>query len=98
MIIILSDFFNGNGFIQLVGIIAGILTSISMLPQVIKTFKEKSSEDLSIVMLLILVGGIACWIYYGILRKDLPIIFTNAFSLLVNITLVILHIKYKDKK
>ena len=77
------------------GILAGVLTSVSMLPQVIKIAREKKAEDVSMVMLIILLCGIILWIVYGILRKDLPIIFTNAFSLLINIILIVLRIKFK---
>jgi MtN3 and saliva related transmembrane protein len=49
-------------------------------------------------MMLVLSKGIILWIVYGIKKNDLPIIATNAFSLLVNITMVILGIKYKKKK
>lgn len=89
------DFFRHIGLTTIVGILAGILTAISMLPQLIKTLKKKKSEEISVLMLVILNTGIATWIYYGILRKDDPIIFTNAFSFLVNFTLLIFHFKYK---
>ncbi len=89
------DFFRHISFVNIVGIVAGIFTSVSMLPQLIKTFKKKKSEEISVLMLLVLDTGIAAWIYYGILRKDDPIIFTNAFSLLINFSLLILHFKYK---
>jgi len=82
---------------QWVGIIAGVLTATSMLPQVIKVFKEKKAENISLLMVLVLIGGVGLWIVYGIMRKDLPIIATNAFSLLVNLLLMVLRIKYKQK-
>lgn len=94
----MKEFFNGPGFIQTVGIIAGIFTSAAMLPQVIKTFKEKKAKDVSLVMILVLMTGIGFWIYYGILRKDAPIIYTNCFSFLVNAVLLFLHWKYEEKK
>lgn len=80
---------------QLIGLAAGILTATSLLPQVIKTFKEKKAEDVSLLMLLVLLGGLILWIVYGVKKNDLPIIATNCFSLLVNITMVVLRIKYK---
>lgn len=80
---------------QLIGLAAGILTASSLLPQVIKTLKEKKAEDVSLVMLIILQAGLILWIVYGIKRSDLPIIATNSFSLLVNIVMVVLRIKYK---
>ena len=80
---------------QGIGIAAGICTATSLIPQVIKTIKEKKAEDVSLITLLVLGMGIALWIVYGIKRDDMPIIATNSFSLLVNITMVVLRIKYK---
>ena len=79
------------------GIAAGILTSISLLPQVIKILKEKEAEDVSLVMLIILILGLSLWIAYGILRSDIPIIATNCFSILLNLTLIILRVKYAKR-
>ena len=81
-----------------VGIGAGICTGISMLPQLIKIIREKKAEDISYFMLIILMTGLVGWIWYGILKKDAPIIFTNAFSLLVNLLIIIFSAKYKKSK
>lgn len=80
---------------QIVGIVAGIFTAMSLLPQAIKIIKEKKAEDVSIVMLLVLMTGVSLWIYYGVLRDDMPIIVTNSFSLLLNFITLFLRIKYK---
>lgn len=84
-------------YIQFVGIGAGILTAVSMLPQLIKTFKEKKVQNLSLVMILTVMSGIGCWVWYGFLRNDLPIIFTNCFSFLLNTILLFFRFKYADK-
>ena len=83
---------------QLVGIAAGVLTAGSMLPQLIKIIKEKKAEDVSLIMLLVLISGISLWVVYGFMRDDIPIIATNSFSLLVNITTVILRLRYSKSK
>ncbi|MGZ3838325.1 MAG: SemiSWEET family sugar transporter [Flavisolibacter sp.] len=80
---------------QVIGLAAGVLTAISLLPQVIKTLKEKKAEDISLVMLLVLQAGLILWILYGIKRQDLPIIATNSLSLLINILMVILRVRYR---
>jgi MtN3 and saliva related transmembrane protein len=80
---------------QTIGLAAGVCTAISLVPQVIKTIKEKQAEDVSLIMLLVLGTGLALWIIYGIKRSDLPIVATNSFSLLVNITMVVLRLRYK---
>jgi len=79
---------------QIIGLAAGVLTASSMIPQVVKTLKEKKAEDVSLVMLVVLLSGIILWIIYGIKRDDMPIIATNSFSLLVNVTMIVLRIKY----
>ena len=78
-----------------VGIAAGILTAVSMLPQLVKIVREKKAEAISYFMLVILLAGIGGWIWYGILKNDYPIIFTNIFSFVVNSTIVIFSVKYK---
>ena len=83
---------------QIIGLAAGICTACSLLPQVLKTWKEKKAEDVSLLMLFILQGGLILWIVYGIKREDLPIVATNSFSLLVNIIMVILRIRYKREE
>jgi MtN3 and saliva related transmembrane protein len=81
--------------IFLIGIIAGVLTAISLLPQLIKILKEKKAEDVSIWMLVILLAGLGCWIVYGFMKEDLPIMITNSFSFIVNSAIVFLRFKYK---
>ncbi len=79
---------------QIIGLAAGVFTATSLIPQVIKTMKEKKAENVSLVMLLVLLAGLILWVVYGIKRTDWPIIITNCFSLLVNITMIILRVKY----
>lgn len=79
---------------QVTGFIAGIFTGVSLLPQLLKIIKEKKTEDISTWMLLILMGGLILWIVYGILINNWPIIITNAFSLLVNIVILVLRHKF----
>ncbi|HEY9363705.1 MAG TPA: SemiSWEET transporter [Chitinophagaceae bacterium] len=84
-------------FPQLIGITAGICTSISLVPQLIKMIRKKQVEEISLFMLLILFTGLALWVYYGILKIDWPIIVTNSFSFLLNGIMIVLRIKYKRK-
>jgi MtN3 and saliva related transmembrane protein len=83
---------------QIIGIAAGVLTSTSMLPQLVKLVKEKKADAISPVMLIILICGLALWTWYGVMLNDLPIILTNAFSLLVNVTMLTLRQIYTSKK
>lgn len=78
------------------GIIAGILTSISMVPQLIKVIREKDVENLSPSMITVLLIGVSLWAAYGILLEEWPIILSNGFSVLVNATLLTCYWRYKD--
>lgn len=77
---------------EYIGLVAGIITSSSLIPQLVKTIKEKKAEGVSVIMFLVLLAGTSMWIYYGVLRNDMPIIITNAFSCLLNIAM--LSLKY----
>jgi MtN3 and saliva related transmembrane protein len=87
-----------NNIVLIIGIVAGILTASSMLPQVFKTLKTKKAEHVSPLMLIFLICGVGLWCFYGILKNDLPIILTNGFSVLVNIVMLFLRWRYKANK
>ena len=82
-------------YTTIVGLVASIATGTSLLPQLIKIIKEKESESVSLLMLLVLFVGLAGWVYYGILKEDWIIIISNSFSLLVNVAIGVLSIRYK---
>ncbi|UUV20393.1 SemiSWEET transporter [Paenimyroides aestuarii] len=79
----------------IIGTIAGILTSISMLPQLIKVLKEKEVENISHGTIIVLICGVALWVVYGVLKNEWPIILSNGFSVLVNVTLHVYYHVYK---
>jgi MtN3 and saliva related transmembrane protein len=82
-------------YAQYIGIAAGILTSASLIPQLIKIFKEKKAQGVSLGMFIVLLIGIGGWAWYGFLKKDYPIIITNSFSFLINLFILFFSIKYK---
>ena len=83
--------------IKWVGIVAGIFTAVSLLPQLVKLIKSKKAEDISFFFLVILFCGLGLWVWYGFLREDIPIIATNSFSFLVNGIIIVLGIRYKAR-
>ena len=94
----MNKFFADIDTITINGFVAGMLTAVSMLPQVIKTFKEKKAEDVSILMLVVLLSGVGLWIYYGVQKKDVPIIISNSISLSINLIMIFLRFKYRKNK
>jgi MtN3 and saliva related transmembrane protein len=92
------NIFSGANLTVIIGIAAGMLTATSMMPQVLKTIKTKKAEHVSPLMLIILIVGVMLWIIYGFLKKDFPIIYTNCFSLLVNLTMLYLRWRFSGDK
>lgn len=81
--------------IKILGLAAGTITSITFLPQVIHIWKTKSAKDLSINMLALLILGVSMWLTYGIIVKDIAIIYTNSMVLIMSLILLYFKIKFK---
>ena len=82
---------------EIIGVTAGILTAVSLVPQFIKSIKEKRVDGVSPFIFIVLLAGNSLWIWYGIKLNDLPIIATNAFSVVMDIAMLVLKIKYRQK-
>jgi MtN3 and saliva related transmembrane protein len=81
-------------FIPIFGYVAAILTTLSFLPQAIKTIKEKNTEGISLVMYSLFTSGVLMWLVYGLFVKDAPIIIANAITLILAVIILALKIKY----
>jgi MtN3 and saliva related transmembrane protein len=84
-------------FIEILGLAAGICTSSSLLPQLIKTVKTKEVQDVSLVMFVVLLVGNGLWIYYGFAKSDIPIISTNILAFGLNVAMLVFKYKYQHQ-
>ena len=80
---------------DVLGMIAGSLTTIAFVPQVVKTWRSKSTHDISYGMFILFSLGLLLWLAYGIVIDALPIIVSNLVTLLL--ALVILGLKFRYK-
>ena len=76
------------------GIVAGFCTTISLVPQIIKTYRTKHTEDLSLGMFCLLAFGVATWFAYGVLIEELPIIIANAITFVLCFYIIIMKIRF----
>ncbi|WP_298793423.1 SemiSWEET transporter [uncultured Allomuricauda sp.] len=81
--------------VEIIGLVAATLTTVAFVPQVFKAWKNKSTKDVSLTMYLILLTGIILWLYYGFAIKSLPIIFANAITGVLVLSILVLKIKHK---
>lgn len=77
-----------------VGICAAFLSSLSYIPQVRKAWPRRSTDDLSLTMLVVLTGGLSLWIVYGVMRGDWVIIAANGVG--ASLSGLVLAFKVRD--
>ena len=81
----------------MLGFLAGFLTTISFLPQVVKTWKSRSASDLSLGMFSVFSVGVICWLFYGLLLQEMPMIFWNAVTLVLVLIILIMKLKFDSE-
>jgi len=77
-----------------IGLMGGFLTSIAVVPQVVRTWRTKHARDLSIWQPLLLIVGMLLWLVYGVMLGDMPLIAANSFSVACYLLLIAMKINY----
>jgi MtN3 and saliva related transmembrane protein len=83
---------------EIVGFIAGILTSINIIPQIIQSIKTKKVEDISLWMFIIYDIGLMLWVTYGIMILSYPIIVMDGIACLSSLVMTYIKIRYHKKR
>ena len=81
-------------YLEILGLIAGAVTSMGYIPQLYRGFKTKKLEDVSYFMPIVLAIGMTLWLFYGIFLKAFAVIIANAFGIACSIGLIIMKKKY----
>ncbi|MBI5415095.1 SemiSWEET transporter [Candidatus Peregrinibacteria bacterium] len=82
-------------YIDILGYIAGILVTISLIPQTIKSWKTKSTKDLSLSRYTIYTSGLMLWSVYGFLKPNYPIGIMSVIGFFLALSILLLKIRYK---
>jgi MtN3 and saliva related transmembrane protein len=82
-------------FITIVGLVAAFCTTISFLPQAVKTIQTKDTSGISLSMYFLFTFGTLLWLIYGLLSMNIPIIIANAITLLFACIILVYKIRYK---
>ncbi|MCK5332709.1 hypothetical protein KAJ41_02495 [Candidatus Parcubacteria bacterium] len=81
--------------IDILGYFAGVLIVMSLLPQTVKSWRTKSTRDLSVWRYIIYVVGLILWIVYALLIDNGPVAIMNGIGLILATIILYLKIKYK---
>ena len=87
-----------NWLTEGIGSTAAVCTTISFLPQLIRVWRRKSADDISLIMFLLFSFGVALWLVYGIQIRSLPIIAANFVTLILALAILILKLRYDAVK
>lgn len=79
---------------DLLGYLAGTLTTVSLLPQVWRTFRTKDVSGISLRMYFTFTVGIAIWLAYGIVLHETPMILANSVSLVLACLVLAMKLRY----
>jgi MtN3 and saliva related transmembrane protein len=79
---------------ELLGLLAGALTTAGFIPQVVRVFHLKSAREISLPFTLLFLSGGTLWLAYGIVQGLFPVIFWNSASLILVSLLIYAKLKY----
>lgn len=80
--------------IKLVGFLAGALTTVSFLPQVVKSLRTRHMGDFNLLFIVLMLAGLVLWTVYGFMLGQLPLIVANGVTIALN--LILLWLKLDD--
>jgi MtN3 and saliva related transmembrane protein len=81
--------------VTILGLVAGTLTTLSFLPQLLKAWKSRSTHDISIGMFSMLAAGVLLWLVYGLVTADIPVTVANAITLVFVALILVLKLRYR---
>lgn len=79
---------------QAIGLLAGALTTISFIPQVLQALKTRNTKGISLPMYMIFVSGVLLWLIYGLLIQEPPVYIANAITFVLSLSILIMKIRY----
>ena len=83
--------------IEIIGLIAAVLTTAAFVPQVYKTWKTKDVKAISLTMFIAMFVGVILWLIYGIYKNSLSMLVANSVTASLVLVIIVLKIKYNRR-
>jgi MtN3 and saliva related transmembrane protein len=80
--------------LNVLGFVAGVLTTTAFIPQVLKIWKTRSARDISLAMYAVFTSGVVLWLVYGLALGSLPIIVANVLTLVLALAVLVMKLRY----
>jgi MtN3 and saliva related transmembrane protein len=79
---------------DILGLVAGVFTTFSTIPQIMRVYKLKSAREISAIFTSSLLTGVLIWLIYGIILGLVPLIIWNAIGAVLNSWLLFTKFRY----
>ena len=79
---------------DVIGLVAGALVTLSLIPQILRVFKLKSAREISLLFTTLMLAGILLWLVYGVYLRSVPLILWNSAGAVLTGTLLFAKLKY----
>jgi MtN3 and saliva related transmembrane protein len=80
--------------LNILGFVAGVLTTAAFIPQVLKIWRTRSARDISLGMYAAFTSGVVLWLVYGVVLGSMPIILANVFTLVLALAVLVMKLRY----
>lgn len=77
-----------------IGFVAATLTTLSFVPQAVRTIRTRDTRGISLWMYVMFTVGLACWLAYGFVLMSWPMILSNIVTLLLSLTILTMKLRY----
>ena len=81
-----------------IGSVAAVCTTVAFLPQLIRVWRRKSADDISLSMFLLFSAGVALWLVYGLRIASFPVVAANAATLALALAILALKLRYASRR
>jgi MtN3 and saliva related transmembrane protein len=77
-----------------IGYAAALLTTVSFVPQAVRTLRTRETHGISLWMYVLFTVGVGCWLGYGLLLGSWPMIFANVVTFALALSILVLKLRY----
>ena len=92
--VVLRTYYFDMQSLELIGFTAGLLVAVSVLPQVVKSWRTKSTKDISIYWSAINLAGQCVWMYYGFLISSPSLVVMCSVTAALNVSMIVLKVRF----
>ena len=85
-------------YLTIVGLVAGALTTLSFVPQLLRTWRLRSARDMSGWWMACFMSGVILWLIYGLILPSTPVIVANAATLALMVPILVMKLYYRERR